>query len=36
MRIEQREDIVIIDGLEISGTIQKKSTMPELSKFHHL
>ena len=35
MRIEQREDIVIIDGLEISGTIQK-STMPELSKFHHL
>ena len=23
MRIEQREDIVIIDGLEISGTIQK-------------
>jgi len=24
MRIEQREDIVIIDGLEISGTIQKK------------
>ena len=35
MRIEQREDIVVIDGLEISGTIQK-STMLELSKCHHL
>ncbi|WP_312126924.1 hypothetical protein [Lysinibacillus boronitolerans] len=23
MRIEQPEDIVVIDGLEISGTIQK-------------
>lgn len=28
MRIEQREDIVIIDGLEISGTIQKNQQCP--------
>lgn len=28
MRIEQRGDVVIIDGLEISGAIQKKQQCP--------